>query len=808
MSAVRSFISRQRGSSLDVNITSNVNNDVTDSVNSAPMPIKKEDRRGSDRSLKEFSRSIGRRLSVESMFGKPDKNPSTSNLTNNCAGPPNSTSGQQQTRVARNASVKSVDGQVSKRGHSAMKKDHKRRSMLITEEQTDVLSNGFPPVLHPNKEIDECEAPSREPSYPAGEDSYTDMPTVIETSIRKARKQDTRSSFVSKWKGSSIGKSSASRRMPNLAPSQTISAAPSTQQMMESARLELIERLKITTKSYKDVLAELASAEKHVKDLTVEKEKTLSSLATQKEVDERNGQEILRLYEEIAALSNRLDVEKRNGHAIEAKLEERRVQCELLEGQNQGMHTELQIQNKRLTEDLEKQKRIVKVLQHSLCDCTSAASEEHTSRLHLEESLKASETAMENMKSSLSKATCDVNAVESEVDSLRKEITRMSSEIVNHIRNDQELRTIAKERDDEIQDLRYRINVAQKESREKMSACLVEMEGQHQDTVNELSKTIDDLQTQLEDALTTCTSLSNANLELSDKYRGTEKKLKEFEVSNLAMRDELKQKEEAITHELRLRKELEVSQAEKHVLREELAAIHTNALNVRSSTSTLTPTRSNLMLAGDERIGRHKITNKHVRFPQGVEWLDCALVGDLDGINRFFDEGFDVNYGNDEGLTALHNACCEGQYHVVKTLLERGADPNCVDQDLWRPLHSAACFGHLDLAKLLIVYGADVEAVNTEGDTPANVADDDECLRYLKHEVQLKHHEHTSQFVSIYDYEAKSGDELSFKENEALYRLDRESRDWWQVRNTHEEVGMVPSAYLRVSTLHHGPIDE
>ncbi|KAI9277376.1 hypothetical protein BY458DRAFT_504776 [Sporodiniella umbellata] len=51
--------------------------------------------------------------------------------------------------------------------------------------------------------------------------------------------------------------------------------------------------------------------------------------------------------------------------------------------------------------------------------------------------------------------------------------------------------------------------------------------------------------------------------------------------------------------------------------------------------------------------------------------------------------------------------------------------------------------------------------------------------------------------VSVYDFNAEGGDELSVAENEQVYVLDYETDDgWWRVQKIDGEVGLVPSSYI------------
>ncbi|EDQ91617.1 uncharacterized protein MONBRDRAFT_2724, partial [Monosiga brevicollis MX1] len=55
----------------------------------------------------------------------------------------------------------------------------------------------------------------------------------------------------------------------------------------------------------------------------------------------------------------------------------------------------------------------------------------------------------------------------------------------------------------------------------------------------------------------------------------------------------------------------------------------------------------------------------------------------------------------------------------------------------WTPLHTAAACGHWRLVNFLLSNGAELTAVNSEGDMPVDLAEDDEkCLRILEDAMQ------------------------------------------------------------------------
>ncbi|CEI94173.1 hypothetical protein RMCBS344292_08394 [Rhizopus microsporus] len=55
---------------------------------------------------------------------------------------------------------------------------------------------------------------------------------------------------------------------------------------------------------------------------------------------------------------------------------------------------------------------------------------------------------------------------------------------------------------------------------------------------------------------------------------------------------------------------------------------------------------------------------------------------------------------------------------------------------------------------------------------------------------------------ALYDYDARTEDELSIRENDILYVIEKEDDDWWkaELKQTSGEeagpVGLVPAQYL------------
>uniref|UniRef100_A0A915E9T4 SH3 domain-containing protein n=1 Tax=Ditylenchus dipsaci TaxID=166011 RepID=A0A915E9T4_9BILA len=55
----------------------------------------------------------------------------------------------------------------------------------------------------------------------------------------------------------------------------------------------------------------------------------------------------------------------------------------------------------------------------------------------------------------------------------------------------------------------------------------------------------------------------------------------------------------------------------------------------------------------------------------------------------------------------------------------------------------------------------------------------------------------TNIFIALFDYDARTDDDLSFKRNEALEILNDMQGDWWYARSlTTKKVGYIPSNYV------------
>lgn len=75
---------------------------------------------------------------------------------------------------------------------------------------------------------------------------------------------------------------------------------------------------------------------------------------------------------------------------------------------------------------------------------------------------------------------------------------------------------------------------------------------------------------------------------------------------------------------------------------------------------------------------------------------------ELQRILQRWEGAVNVNLFDQEGQTALHQSCMDGNLELVKLLVKFGADVKLANRDGWSALHIAAYGGHQDIALYLI----------------------------------------------------------------------------------------------------------
>ncbi|MEQ2276583.1 hypothetical protein XENORESO_019203 [Xenotaenia resolanae] len=210
--------------------------------------------------------------------------------------------------------------------------------------------------------------------------------------------------------------------------------------------------------------------------------------------------------------------------------------------------------------------------------------------------------------------------------------------------------------------------------------------------------------------------------------------------------------------------------------------------------------RTNLKKPDSDRTGH----GFRVKFNPLALLLDASLEGEFDLVQRIIYEVENPSTPNDEGITPLHNAVCAGHHHIVKFLLDFGVNVNAADSDGWTPLHCAASCNSVHLCKLLVESGAAIFASTiSDVETAADKCEEMEegyiqCSQFLYGVQEKLGVMNKGTVYTLWDYDAQSPDELSFREGDAitiLRRQDENETEWWWSRLEDKE-GYVPRNLL------------
>ena len=97
--------------------------------------------------------------------------------------------------------------------------------------------------------------------------------------------------------------------------------------------------------------------------------------------------------------------------------------------------------------------------------------------------------------------------------------------------------------------------------------------------------------------------------------------------------------------------------------------------------------------------------------------MQAARFGDLQGVQKYAAEGFNVNEKTKHGKTALILAASAGKAKAVEALVDLGADVQAQDNNGATALILAATAGHAEVVRALLNRGADVAAKDHDGGT-------------------------------------------------------------------------------------------
>ncbi|WP_291758177.1 ankyrin repeat domain-containing protein [Lysinibacillus sp. UBA5990] len=97
------------------------------------------------------------------------------------------------------------------------------------------------------------------------------------------------------------------------------------------------------------------------------------------------------------------------------------------------------------------------------------------------------------------------------------------------------------------------------------------------------------------------------------------------------------------------------------------------------------------------------------------EFLAAAEAGDRDTLQRFLQQGIDINARNKQKQTAILLAAMNDQLETVKFLIQEGADINLQDQICLNPFLYGCINGKLELVKIMLQANTDLERLTRFG---------------------------------------------------------------------------------------------
>jgi len=153
------------------------------------------------------------------------------------------------------------------------------------------------------------------------------------------------------------------------------------------------------------------------------------------------------------------------------------------------------------------------------------------------------------------------------------------------------------------------------------------------------------------------------------------------------------------------------------------------------------------------------LTKRPTKESLGQHLWQAARHGDVEQLNKYLNEGADVDWQNEElwGSLPLIAAALNNHLHIVEVLLKHGANINLTNRNGNTALHLAATYGRVEVIRLLLARGADINVTTHSNKTPLDKVRQscyikDETLRrqiieFITTEEELRQNETKRQYI-------------------------------------------------------------
>jgi len=96
--------------------------------------------------------------------------------------------------------------------------------------------------------------------------------------------------------------------------------------------------------------------------------------------------------------------------------------------------------------------------------------------------------------------------------------------------------------------------------------------------------------------------------------------------------------------------------------------------------------------------------------PRGAQLRTATEKGDINVVRLLIYRGVNIDFADEEDVTAVQLACCKGHYAIAELLIQNGADINRSSTHGATPLYWGIKEGRRDIVTLLLEHGAEIDS--------------------------------------------------------------------------------------------------